>query len=115
MIEQTIDLKVIPDGHYKIVHVSQDDLSNNRLRFNLFLDGDPFTPSGAMTCKVRGLKPNNSTFEHTMTLDNGALVCGLEEDMTDVFGSVWCNIEITDDEDRTGTQAFIMEVQKGAR
>ena len=111
-IVQTIDLNLIPSGNIQIINVSQYDTASKRLFFNLFYNGAPYTPEQDAVIKIRGLKPDRTKFEHVIDITDKV---ALEEDMTDIAGAVFCNIEITEGNNRTGTQAFILKVQKDAK
>ena len=110
MITQTLELNVIPDGGIKMISVSQNDVAVERFLFKLLLDGEPYTPEQGAVIKLRGLKPDRTTFEHTIDITDKV---ALAEDMTDIAGDIFCNIEIKEGDNRTGTQAFIMRVQRG--
>lgn len=108
MIQQKINLEVIPGKTIPVIHVSQQDVGNNRLQFELVRDGQPYTPSGSV--KIQG-----KTFEHTCTRAGSLVTVNLYADMTTRAGDTICNLVITEGGDRHGTQNFILRVQKEAR
>ena len=109
---QEINLNVIPNGNIPLVYISQYDIASARFKYNLLLNERPYNYEPGATFKVRGLKPDRTTFEHSIDIESE---CSIEEDMTNVAGDVFCNIEITEGNNRTGTQAFIMRVQSDAK
>ncbi len=115
MITQTITLNMIPDGAPQVIHINQNDTGH---RFEIYLthNDNPYVWSNSATFKMRGAKPNMDTFEVSCTTSGtDYLICDLTDDMDDVAGDVYCNIEMIDGSDRTGTQAFILRVQQEAK
>ena len=122
MITQTITLNMIPDGTPQVIHINQNDTGTHRFEIYLTYNGNPFYQfSSSAVFKLRGTKPNGQTFETTCTAVEEMLsgkiywICDLTADMDDVVGDVYCNIEMIDGSDRTGTQAFILRVQQEAK
>lgn len=107
MIQQKIQLEIIPGKITPVIHVNQRDTGNNRLQFELIRDGQPYTPSGSV--KIQG-----KTFEHTCTRAGSLVTVDLYADMTVRAGDTICNLVITEGEDRHGTQNFILRVQEDA-
>lgn len=113
MITQTITLNMIPDGAPQVIHINQNDTGEDRFQIYLTYNDAPYVWSNSATFKMRGTKPNMDTFEVSCTTSGtDYLICDLTDDMDDVAGDVYCNIEMIDGSDRTGTQAFILRVQK---
>lgn len=108
MIQQKIQLEVIPGKMPPVIHVNQTDHGVSRLQFELVRDGVPYTPSGPV--KIQG-----KTFEHTCTRSGSLMTVDLYEDMTTRAGDTICNLVITEGGSRHGTQNFILRVQKEAR
>ena len=109
---QEINLNVIPNGNIPIVHISQYDTAAARFKYNLLLNGSPYVYEQGATFKVRGIKADGTTFEHSINIESE---CSVFEDMTSAAGDAFCNIEIIEGSNRTGTQAFIMRVQSDAK
>jgi hypothetical protein len=116
MIIQTITLNMIPDGAPQVIHINQNDTGEDRFQIYLNYNGNPYVWSNSATFKLRGTKPDMQTFEVSCsTSGTDYLICDLTDDMDDVAGDVFCNIEMTDGDERVGTQAFILRVQQEAK
>ena len=116
MITQTITLNMIPDGAPQVIHINQNDTGTHRFEIYLTHNDNPYVWSNSATFKMRGTKPNMDTFEVSCTTSGtDYLICDLTDDMDDIAGDVYCNIEMIDGSDRTGTQAFILRVQQEAK
>lgn len=109
---QSINLNIIPGSEPTVVHVDQFDHGSGRLHFTLLKDGVAYIPSGAAI--IQGTKQNNETFQHNVTLFDNVAISDLFEDMTDVSGPVRSQIVLTEGNNRTGTQQFILFVQRTA-
>lgn len=112
MIVQKRNLNLIPDEDITVIPVSQYDTGEDRLVFDLYLNGSTYTPSG--TAVIQGTCPDNSTFTHSVTLSDYTATSDLYADMTSVSGNVRAQIVLTEGDDRTGSQVFIISVQKDA-
>lgn len=110
-LKQTRKINLIPNDDIIVIPVSQYDTGEDRLVFELFKDGTPYSPSG--TAKIQGTRPNG-TFEHDMSIVGNILTCDLYADMTEDAGQVKANIVLTEGDDRTGSQLFFFSVQKDA-
>lgn len=117
MIEQSLELNIIPGGVMPIIYVNQNDDSGAYARFffTLIYNGEVYAFDNSATFKLRGTKPDKNTFEISLTKSGTTLKGRLYTTMDDVPGDVYCNIEMIDGSDRVGTQAFIMRVQKEAK
>lgn len=112
MITQKNKIDLIPNDNILVIPVSQKDTGEDRLVFELFKDGTPYSPTG--TAKIQGTGPK-TTFEHDMTVSGNELTSDLFSDMTKDAGQVRANIVITEGDDRTGSQAFFLSVQEDAK
>lgn len=112
MITQAFDLNMIPNSAPVVVHVDQYDHGDGRLIISLYKDTVAYTPSG--TAKIQGRKPDGHGFEYACTISGNIVTADLTEQMTAVSGQVRCQIVVTESGDRTGTFAFILEVQPSA-
>ena len=112
MITQAFDLNMIPNSAPVVVHVDQYDHGDGRLIISLYKDTVAYTPSG--TAKIQGRKPDGHGFEYACTISGNVVTADLTEQMTAVSGQVRCQIVVTESGDRTGTFAFILEVQPSA-
>lgn len=115
MITQSIELNMIPDGTPQVIHINQNDSGTNRFRIFLFHEGNPYAWSNSATFKLRGTKADMTTFEVSCSKSADYIQCDLTTLMDDVAGDTYCNIEMTDGDERVGTQAFILRVQKEAK
>lgn len=116
MITQTITLNMIPDGAPQVIHINQNDTGTHRFEIYLTYNNNPYVWNNSATFKMRGTKPNMDTFEVScITSGTDYLICDLTDNMDDIAGDVYCNIEMIDGSDRTGTQAFILRVQQEAK
>lgn len=108
MIQQTINLNVIPNDKPIVIPISQYDTGDGRLQFKLDMElsGD---------AKLQGTKSNGEHFEISGTLSGKVFTCDVTELLTDTDGKAYANIVIDDGTDRIGTQAFILHVQKDAK
>lgn len=116
MRTQAYNLNLIPNDDIQVIHISQYDRAVT-LRFYIY-DGDSLYPFNYSSTSfyIRGTKPNGQTFEHIMNkIRNEYVYYSLQQDMTDVCGDVYCNLEMIEGDNRTGSQAFILRVQKDAR
>lgn len=112
MITQTTNLNLIPYGPPIVVHCDQYDEGTGRLIFNLYENDLAYTPSG--TAVIQGTKPDNHGFNYNCTMVGNVVTADLTDQMTPVAGSVRCQIVVTESDGRTGSFAFILEVQKSA-
>lgn len=112
MITQTTNLNLIPYGPPIVIHCDQYDEGTGRLIFNLYENDIAYTPTG--TAVIQGTKPDNHGFNYNCTMVGNVVTADLTDQMTPVAGSVRCQIVVTESDGRTGSFAFILEVQKSA-
>lgn len=112
MITQTTNLNLIPYGPPIVIHCDQYDEGTGRLIFNLYENDIAYSPTG--TAVIQGTKPDNHGFTYNATLVGNVVTANLTQQMTAVAGSVRCQIVVTESSGRTGSFAFILEVQTSA-
>ena len=112
MITQTFDLNMIPKQSTTVVHCDQYDTGTGRLRASLFNEDIAYSPSG--TAIIQGTKPDGKGFAYSASLSGNIVTANLTQQMTAVAGSVRAQIVVTESTGRTGTFAFILEVQASA-
>lgn len=114
MIQQEINLNMIPHSSPVIVRVDQYDTGTGRIVAHLY-DGDtPYTPGAGATAKIQGTKPDKKGFEYNATISTNTVTADLEQQMSCVYGPVRCQFVVTEASGRTGTFAFILSVQQSA-
>ena len=112
MIIQTYKLNLIPNEQILAIPVSQYDTGDGRLQFNLYADGELYSPSGAVT--IQGTKPSGAQFVHIASVSGSHITSDLFPDMTNEAGQVRAQIVVTEGDNRTGSQVFFLSVQKDA-
>lgn len=112
MITQTFDLNMIPEQAPVVVHCDQYDEGTGRLIINLFEGDVAYTPTGTAT--IQGRKPDGHGFQYSATLAGNTVTADLTFQMSCVSGRVRCQVVVTESTGRTGTFAFILEVQPSA-
>lgn len=112
MVIQTYKLNLIPNEQILAIPVSQYDTGDGRLQFNLYVDGELYSPSGAVT--IQGTKPSGAQFEHIASVSGSHITSDLFPDMTNEAGQVRAQIVEVDGDNRTGSQVFFLSVQKDA-
>lgn len=111
-ITQTFHLNLIPEQGPTVVHCDQYDEGTGRLIIKLY-DGDvAYSPTGSAT--IQGKKPDGHGFEYAASLSGNIVTADLTKQMTAVAGPVRCQVVVRESDDRTGTFAFILQVQKSA-
>lgn len=90
-----------------MIPVNQNDEGDGRLVFEM---DDSY---GSVT--IQGTRPDGGHFEHAATLNNNVVTADLETDMTLVSGDVFAQLVFTENDERTGSQVFILRVQKEAK
>lgn len=106
-----MNLNIIPNGAIKRVHVSQNDVGRT-LTFELFNNSTSYTiPSGA-TVKIQGTKPSGLGFSETCTVSGNTVTIDTTEEMTDEFGYIEAELQITNSGDVLGTSNFVLVVEK---
>lgn len=112
MITQTHKLNLIPNEQILSIPVSQYDTGDDRLQFDLYAEGELYSPSG--TVMIQGTKPSGAHFEHTISASGSHITSDLYADMTNEAGQVRTQLVVTEGDNRTGSQVFFLSVQKDA-
>ena len=107
MLIQRTKLNLIPTGKPIVIPVNQNDEGDGRLVFEM---DDAY---GSVT--IQGTRPDGGHFEHPATLSGNVVTADLDTDMTLMFGDVFAQLVCTEDDERTGSQVFILRVQKEAK
>lgn len=110
MIIQKIKIDLIPGKDTPIIHLNQNDIGTGRLSFQIQKNGSAYAPGGSV--KIQGTKPGGETFEHTASLSGSSVTANVYTDMTDTAGDVRAQLVFADSAGRTGTQAFILRIQR---
>ena len=106
-----MNLDIIPNGAIKRVHVSQNDVGRT-LTFELFNNSTSYTiPSGA-TVKIQGTKPSGFGFSETCTVNGNTVTVDTTETMTDEFGYIEAELQITNSGNVIGTSNFVLAVER---
>lgn len=106
-----MNIDLIPNGAIKRVHVSQNDVGRT-LTFNLFSDSLAYTvPTGA-TVKIQGTKPSGFGFSEACTVSGNVVTVDTTEEMTDEFGYIDTELQITNSGDVIGTSNFILAIER---
>lgn len=113
MITQTINLNIIPESSPIVIHVDQYDEGTGRLIFNLYQNSVPYAPAGA-TAIIQGVKPDRKGFDYPCSIVGNVVTADLTKQMTAVGGAVRAQIVVTDSDGRSGSFAFILDVQHSA-
>lgn len=112
MVIQTHRLNLIPNEQILAIPVSQYDTGDGRLQFDLYVDGELYSPSGSVT--IQGTKPSGAQFVHIASVNGSHITSDLFPDMTNEAGQVRVQIVVTEGDNRTGSQVFFLSVQKDA-
>lgn len=106
-----MNLDIIPNGAIKRVHVSQNDVGRT-LTFELFNNSTSYTvPSGAVV-KIQGTKPSGFGFSETCTVSGNTVTVDTTEEMTDEFGYIDTELQITYSGNKIGTSNFVLAVER---
>lgn len=107
-IIQRIRLNLMPNNRPIIIPVNQNDTGDDRLVFELDMLADG-------NVSIQGTCPDGSTFTHSVNISSGLVKSNLFADMTSICGDVYAQLVFDDGTNRTGSQAFILRVQKEAK
>lgn len=107
MIVQRTKINLIPTGKPIVIPVNQNDTGDGRLVFEV--DG----AYGSVT--IQGTRPDGGHFEHDASLSGSVITADLEDDMTLIDGDVFAQLVCTENDERTGSQVFVLRVQKEAK
>lgn len=108
---QIKNVNIVPDGSINRVHVSQGDIGR-QLQFNLYDGALAYTPTAGSTIKIQGTKPSGYGFSETCTWSGNVVTVATTEGMTQEYGYIPCELQITKNDDVLGTSNFILVVEK---
>lgn len=114
MIEQRIQLNLIPNSRTVKVRCSQYDDQARKIIIELFNGSAAFTIPEGTTVQIRGTKPSGKGFSYSCTFSGNVITAVITGQMTVVAGSVCCEIILTNGAKTLGTANFILEVEKAA-
>ena len=107
----TKQINIIPDDSWQRIHVSQGDIGRT-LQFVLYEGSTSYTiPTGA-TVKIQGTKPSGLGFSETCTWSGSTVTIDTTEAMTQEFGGIPTELQITDGTDVLGTSNFMLVVER---
>lgn len=110
-ITQRIQLSLIPNGKPQVLPINQNDTGTGRIIIDL-----GYEPDNLFEAYLQGTRADGGTFSHEIVdIADGVYTCDLYEDMSSAEGDGVAQIVITDADGRTGTQVFILRVQKEAK
>ena len=112
MIQQEIDLNLIPDSEPVVVHANQYDEGKSRIIAHLYEGSSPYTPGANATVKVQGTKPDDKAFQYWCDLDGSTVTVDVNQQMTAVAGRVPTQLIVNETSGLTGSFAFYLDVQK---
>ena len=106
-----MNINLIPNGAIKRVNVSQGDIGRT-LTFNLFNDSLAYTIPVGATVKIQGTKPSGFGFSETCTVSGNTVTIDTTEAMTDEFGYIDTELQISSSGNVIGTSNFVLVVEK---
>lgn len=106
-----MNIDLIPNQAINRVHVSQNDIGRT-LTFNLFNESLAYTVPIGATVKIQGTKPSGFGFSETCTVSGNTVTVDTTEEMTDEFGYIETELQITNSGDVLGTSNFVLVVEK---
>lgn len=112
MIQQEINLNLIPSSEPVVVHCNQYDEGKSRIVAHLFNGVDPYTPSANATAKIQGTKPDNHGYQYWCELSGSTVTIDVNLQMTAAAGRVPSQVVINETTGFTGSFAFYLDVQK---
>lgn len=113
MIEQTLNLNLVPKGICPRLYVTQYDYGSRTLKFAIYNDNTRFTLTGGMSARIQGTKADGHGFDYAATVDtsNNLITVDLTQQMTAAKGDTKCEIVINKTGERIGTLNFVIVVQ----
>lgn len=108
---QNQSINIIPDESIKSVHVSQGDIGR-RLVFNLFEGSTEYYPRDGAVVRIRGTKPSGYGYSVICDLSGNVVNVDTTEGMTDEYGQILSELQITIGETILGSANFILSVEK---
>lgn len=118
MINQSINLNLIPGAIPPRIKVSQYDEGSRTLIFMLYNGSSQYAGDTGITAKIQGTKPDGHGFCYDATYGQETGYCYVTADltrqMTVVAGAVTCEIVLEKNSQVLGTGNFILDVEAGA-
>ncbi len=114
MIQQTIDLNLIPDSPPVVVHIDQYDTGEGRLIINLYAGDDPYMTEEGTKVIIQGTKPDGKVFVNEASISGNVVTVDITDQMSAVAGSVRTQVVVTETNGRIGSFVFILRVQHSA-
>ena len=118
MINQSINLNLIPGAIPPRIKVSQYDEGSRTLTFMLYNGSSQYAGESGITAKIQGTKPDGHGFCYDATYGQETGYCYITADltrqMTVVAGAVTCEIVLEKNSQVLGTGNFILDVEAGA-
>lgn len=112
MIQQEINLNLIPSSEPVVVHCNQYDEGKSRIIAHLFNGSNPYTPSANATVKVQGTKPDNHAYQYWCEISGSTVTIDVNQQMTAVAGRVPSQLIVNETTGLTGSFAFYLDVQE---
>lgn len=116
MYSKRIKLDVTPGGEPQVIHVSQYDAGSRTFEFELCSperDTEFEIPAGA-TAEIKGTKPDGNAFSYDVSIEDGAVIVPLTEQMAAVAGRVPSKITILKNDKKLLTEKFVFLVDRAA-
>lgn len=111
MIQQEINLNLIPSSEPVVVHCNQYDEGKARIIAHLYNGSHPYTPGATATVKVQGTKPDNHAFQYWCDISGSTVTVDVNVQMTAVAGRTPTQLIVNETSGVTGSFAFYLDVQ----
>ena len=111
MIQQEINLNLIPSSEPVVVHCNQYDEGKSRIIAHLYNGSHPYTPGANATVKVQGTKPDNHAFQYWCDISGSTVTVDVNVQMTAVAGRTPTQLIVNETSGVTGSFAFYLDVQ----
>lgn len=111
MIQQEINLNLIPSSEPVVVHCNQYDEGKSRIIAHLYNGSHPYTPGANATVKVQGTKPDNHAFQYWCDISGSTVTVDVNIQMTAVAGRTPTQLIVNETSGVTGSFAFYLDVQ----
>lgn len=111
MIQQEINLNLIPSSEPVVVHCNQYDEGKSRIIAHLYNGSQPYTPGANATVKVQGTKPDNHAFQYWCDISGSTVTVDVNIQMTAVAGRTPTQLIVNETSGVTGSFAFYLDVQ----
>lgn len=114
MIEQTINLNLIPGGVPPRINASQYDADSRTINATLYNGSVLYEVPTNAVCYVRGTKKDDTGFEYECTFDGSVVSFDITQQMTAFAGEVVCEVQIVYSDQILGTANFVLAVEDTA-